>query len=651
MIIVLAVDQLEKLITGTRLAEVSDPALLRRLRRYLPRLHGLFWHLYGQRPDAKEQFTGFIDVLATSYLQRRPPLLELDVDREANPCWFLSEQMMGMSLYVSRFSTDFAGFHDKIPYLKELGVNYLHFMPLWRTREGNNDGGYAVSDYRQTNFSLGTIDQFEALVTELREEGFSVCVDFILNHTAKEHRWAQRAWDGEEKYQDMYFMYDSYETPAKFEKTVPEVFPIVAPGNFTFYEEIGKWVFTSFYEFQWDLNYHNPFVLTQMVETFLFMANVGVDVIRLDAIPFLWKELGTNCRNLPQVHTITQLFWLAGRIVAPGVALLGEAIVSPEDIFSYFGTAQQRECDLLYNATRMVHLWDALATKDVRVLSRHMKEFPKPPKGAGWINYVRCHDDIGWGFNETVVAELGRDPYAHRQFLINFYRGNLPFSFARGELYESDPMTGDARNSGTLASLCGLEMALDKRDEYQAELAVKRILLMHAMFMVDNGIPVLFMGDELGLLNDWEPLLGDESLGDSRWIHRPYMDWAKAENRMDVSTSEGRVFWGLQRLIQARKDEPLFNGTVEVVPIDTGNNHVFGCYKRQANRGMVLLGNFSQLEQEVNSNFIRGHYFGGNLEDLIQGKVVDLTDDRVVLGPYEFLWLKQKTFYSRNFLP
>lgn len=407
-----------------------------------------------------------------------------------------------MMLYVDLFAGDLQGVTSKIPYFKELGITYLHFMPILKAREGENDGGFAVADYREIDPRFGSMEEFRKLVILLRQEGISVCLDYVVNHTAKDHVWAKRVLAGEKQFQDMFFMHDTDETPRAFETTVPEVFPKVSPVNFTYYNEIGKWVFTSFYEYQWDLNYCNPDVFLQMVDTLLYLANTGVQVIRLDAVPFMRKELGTNCRNLPQVHVLLRLFRLITEIVCPSVVLLGEAIVEPHQIVKYFGADKKEECHILYNATHMVNIWNSLATRDARLMARSVKYAQQIPHTSSWINNARCHDDIGWSLNEGILRDLGSDPAIHKQFLISFFKGDHSESFARGELYEYDSTMPDARNSGSLASLAGLEKALQNKDDYQRELAHKRILLVHAQLLAESGIPLLYSGDEIATLND-----------------------------------------------------------------------------------------------------------------------------------------------------
>lgn len=618
-----------------------DSIFEKRLLENIKDLEQDYYELYGHKEDVKEHFEDLIIRMADAYNSRKDELRELDADRDKHSDWFLSQEMVGMMLYVDLFADNLQGVRKKIDYLRDLGVNYVHLMPLLKMPKEKNDGGYAVSSYTNIDEKFGTMEEFEALADEFRKNKMSVCLDFVLNHTSKEHTWAEKAKQGEKKYQDMYFMYDNDEIPKQFEATVPEVFPKVSPGNFTYYDEFKKWVFTSFYEFQWDLNYQNPFVTNKIAEKLLFLANKGVEVLRLDAIPFMWKELGTNCRNLPQVHTIMRILRTTAKVVCPGVIFKGEAIVSPREILKYFGEGKDegKECQTMYNASLMVLLWNSLATRDTRVMQMTLEHSPKIPHTATWMNYVRCHDDIGWGFEEEVVRKLGMDPFMHKQFIINFYKGNYPGSFAKGELYEFDEETMDARTSGTLASLCGLEKGLEEHDEYGQELALKRILLLHSVILSYGGIPVIYSGDEIGQLNDYSYKQNLSKAIDSRWLHRPKMDWEKASNKDHVGTMEGKIYKKINKMIQCRKDHTIFRSDHLSEALNTENKGVFGYFKRAGNQELLVLANFTEHEQYVETKTLKKYYFGGTLTDMLQGKKVDLNAEKVILGPYEFLWL------------
>ncbi len=592
-----------------------------------------YYGLYGESEQTDRRFGELREIIARAKRERGPELIAQDAEGNG---WYLSEKMVGIMLYVDRFSEDLYRFEEKIDYLEELGVTYVHFMPLLKSREGNNDGGYAVSDYLAVEPKLGTMEQLERVVGLLKARGIRTCIDFVLNHTAKEHVWAEECRKGSPEYADMYHMFDDEALPREYERTMTEIFPEVAPKNFTYYPELGKYVMTRFYEFQWDLNYANPQVFNKIVEVLLALANKGIDIFRLDAIPYMWKEPGTSCMNHPVVHTLLRMTYQIIREVCPSVIFLGEAIVEPKEIVKYFGTREEKECNVMYNASLMVLLWNSLATRDVRLMERSLAKDYGVPDDAVWINYGRCHDDIGWGFETGILRELGFDPEAHKQFIIKFMLGQYPGSFSIGELYEFNPVTLDARNSGTFASMCGLEQALREKHAYKIELAIKRILLLNSVIISYTGIPLLYSGDEIGQLNDWSYKNDRRIAGDSRWLHRGKMDWAAAKKRTDMGTVQGQIFSGIRRMIEIRKSCPYFCSDIRSTPVDLDNKAVFGFHRENK---MMVLANFSEQEQWVDAN--RFGWFGlpGDMTDLLTGRPVRSYDNAVLLGPYEYLWL------------
>lgn len=576
-----------------------------------------------------------LEAIVKKAKKERPAALKT-ADKKGND-WYMSENMAGIMLYVDKFSEDLVRFEEKIDYLCELGVTYVHFMPLLKSREGNNDGGYAVSDYLSVEDRLGTMKQLERVVGLLKKKRIRTCIDFVLNHTAKEHLWVQEMRKGNPDYDDMYFMFDDRKIPDEYEETLTEIFPEVAPGNFTYYDDLKKHVMTRFYEFQWDLNYKNPQVFNKIVEVLLTLANKGIDIFRLDAIPYMWKELGTTCMNLPQVHTLLKMMKMIVNEVCPSVIFLGEAIVEPKEIVKYFGTKEEKECNVMYNASMMVLLWNSLATRDVRLMEKSLSLDYGVPSDGVWINYARCHDDIGWGFEEDILKSMGKDPLLHKQYVIQFMEGKFPNSYSVGELYEFNPVTLDARNSGTMASMCGLEQALNEKHAYKIELAIKRILLLNAMMISYTGIPLLYSGDEIGQLNDWSYRENPEIAHDSRWLHRGRMDWEKAEKRNDLGTVEGQIFKNIQKMIQVRKSSPLFRSDLKSTPVDTGNQAVF-CFHKEDK--MLVLGNFTDEVQWVDAGHFDWFGLPGEMQDMLTGRPVRSYHNNIMLGPYEYLWLK-----------
>ncbi len=596
-------------------------------------LQKCYFELYGDNDISGYRFGQLMSIMENAKKNRPSALSKAD---EAGNDWYQSEKMVGIMLYVDRFSDNLKNFEKRIDYLVELGITYVHFMPLLKSREGNNDGGYAVSDYLMVDDRFGNMAQLEKVIALLKKKGIRTCIDFVLNHTAKEHIWAKKCLEGDPDYNDMYFMFDDDTIPKEYEKNLTEIFPGVAPGNFTYYPEFNKYVMTRFYEFQWDLNYRNPQVFNKIVEVLLTLANKGVDIFRLDAIPYMWKELGTRCMNHPNVHKLVGMMYEIVQQVCPSVIFLGEAIVEPYEIVKYFGNGYAKECNVMYNASFMVLLWNSLATRDVRLMERSLSKDYGIPSDGLWINYIRCHDDIGWGFETDILRDLGADPESHKQFMIKYMEGKFPNSFSIGELYEFNPVTNDARNSGTLASLCGLEQALNEKHLYKIELAIKRILLLHSVIISYTGIPLLYSGDEIGQLNDWGYKNIPEHAGDSRWLHRGKMNWENAEKRNELSTTEGQTFTKIKNMIRIRKSSELFSSKYKSIPVETSNKAVFCFHKADK---MLVLANFSEHEQWVDSKAFDWFGLPGEMRDLITGRPVRSYNNNVQLGPYEFLWL------------
>lgn len=596
--------------------------------------------LYGEREDFDEWAERLLEIVARGYADRPPELRLMDLRRQGEPDWFQQPDMLGYVIYADRFAGDLRGVGEHISYLKEMGVTYLHLMPLLKPRTGANDGGYAVADYRAVNPSLGTMADLSHLAAELRAKGISLCIDLVCNHTAKEHEWARRAVAGDSVYQDYYLMYPDRLIPDAFEKTLPEVFPDFKPGNFTYYEDIDRWVWTTFNEYQWDLNYANPAVLAEMVDIILFLANQGVEILRLDAVAFMWKRLGTDSQNQPEAHDILQVFRALSRIAAPGLLLKAEAIVSPPKLIPYLGRgeATNKECELAYHNVYMVLLWSSLAERRVVLMTRALQNMPPIPTGAAWVTYVRCHDDIGWAVTDEDAADVGLSGAAHRAFLSEFYSGRFPDAFARGATFQFNPRTNDRRISGSCGSLAGLERALQSKDAAQTEQAIRRILLLYNLIFAFGGIPLIYMGDEIGLLNDPSYRDDPERRDDNRWMHRPAMDWERAAKRGDWWSVAGRIFQGMRRMLAVRRRTAAFHAQAGAFAVWTHNEAVFGLL-RDSPRGRVLvLANFSERPQTVPGYRLHEMYFSGRLIDRLTGVVVESAAG-ITLEGYEVLWL------------
>ena len=504
-------------------------------------------------------------------------------------------------------------------------------MPLLKMPLEQNDGGYAVSDFRQVDERLGTMEDLSHLADVCREQEMSICLDFIVNHTSDEHEWAIRAKKGEPAYQDRYMCYDTYDIPAQFEKTVPQVFPNTAPGNFIFCREMGKYVLSSFNPYQWDMNYKNPVVFNEMAANLLYLANVGIEIFRIDAVPYIWKELGTSCRNLPQVHTIMRMLRIIAKVVCPAVVFKGEVVMAPREVAPYFGPVDKPECDILYNVTTMVCVWNSLATRDVTLLKWQMDTMDALPPEFTFVNYVRCHDDIGWGLEEKSVEYLGFDPLEHKKFLYHFYNGEYPGSFARGALYNYDPVSQDARSCGTCASLCGIEKAIDEKDDSALALSIRRHLMIHAYIASLSGIPVIYSGDELAQLNDNHYTDDPVRAVDSRFIHRGKLDWKRAEERHDRSTVQGLVFSELQHIIRLRSENAVFHAGAHECTLDSGDRSVLAFRRVGNGQTLTAVYNFCESRKHVHP------ILDGRCRDLFSGREYD--GSAFEIDAYQALWL------------
>ena len=583
----------------------------KRFDRHFEELRWLYMELYGN----SSMFAELCDNMKRFYMERNTDLRASDASREKRPDWYKQNDMMGMMFYIDNFAGNMKGVQKKLDYIEQCGVNYIHLMPFLDTPEGRSDGGYAVSDFRKVQEKLGTMEDLEHLTAACHEKDINVCMDFVMNHTSEDHEWAKRARQGDGEYMGRYFFFDNWGIPAKYEQTVPQVFPTTAPGNFTWLPDAGHFVMTSFYPYQWDLNYRTPRVFNEMMYNFLFLANKGIDIVRIDAVPYIWKELGTTCRNLQQVHTIVRMMRMIGEIVCPGILLLGEVVMEPEKVVPYFGTVEKPECHMLYNVTTMATTWHTVATRDVSLLKKQLDIVDSLPKDYVFLNYLRCHDDIGWGLDYATLEQEGMMERSHKQYLNDYFQGYAGNSTSRGELYNADPVTGDARFCGTTASMCGIEKAGFEQDPAAMDLAIRKDLMLHAYMFMQSGIPVLYSGDEIAQVNDYTYKDDPNKVADSRYIHRGVMHWDLAEKRNDLSTVEGKMFLGLQKLEQIRKEEKAFVSYADTWTVETWEKGVLCIGRFYDGEKIYGLFNFSEYDKTAWINENDGLYV-----DLISGQ-------------------------------
>ena len=613
---------------GRRAAE-EDRVFAERLSRHHDELRWLYMELYGN----SDMFAELCDQMKRYYDSRKESLKALDLKREKEGKWYRSRDMVGMMMYIDNFAGNLKGVQEKLPYLEKCNVNYIHLMPFLDSPKGRSDGGYAVADFRKVKPELGTMDDLAELAEKCHEKGISLCMDFVMNHTSEDHEWAVKARRGDGEYMSRYFFYADPSIPAEYEKTVPQVFPTTAPGNFTWLPEIGHYVMTTFYPYQWDLNYRNPRVFNEMMYNFLYLANQGMDIIRIDAVPYIWKELGTDCRNLQQVHTIVRMMRMIGEIVCPGIVLLGEVVMEPEKVAPYFGTVEKPECHMLYNVTTMATTWNTVATRDVRLLRKQMDIVCSLPKEYTFLNYLRCHDDIGWGLDYATLSEWGMKEVPHKKYLNDYFQGRTEGSVSRGELYNEDPVTGDARFCATTASMCGIESAGFEQDGEKMERAVGKDIMLHAYMFTQSGIPMLYSGDEVGQVNDYTYKDDPDKAPDSRYIHRGKFCWDLAENIEKEGSVQEKIFHALTRLEEIRRNHAVFSADAEVYTKDYSDTSILWIVRKAEGRELHAVFNFSDEEKEIWMPEVTEY------TDLLTGETEVIEKTRV--QSWGFLWLER----------
>ena len=612
-----------------RPAAEEDRVFEQRMSRHHDELRWLYMELYGN----SDMFAELCGQMKRYYDLRKESLKALDLKREKEGEWYRSRDMVGMMMYIDNFAGDLKGVQEKLPYLEKCNVNYIHLMPFLDSPKGRSDGGYAVADFRRVKPELGTMDDLAELADKCHEKGISLCMDFVMNHTSEDHEWAVKARQGDGEYMSRYFFYADPSIPAEYEKTVPQVFPATAPGNFTWLPEIGHYVMTTFYPYQWDLNYRNPRVFNEMMYNFLYLANQGMDIIRIDAVPYIWKELGTNCRNLQQVHTIVRMMRMIGEIVCPGIVLLGEVVMEPEKVAPYFGTVEKPECHMLYNVTTMATTWNTVATRDVRLLKKQMDIVCSLPKEYTFLNYLRCHDDIGWGLDYATLSEWGMKEVPHKKYLNDYFQGRTEGSVSRGELYNEDPVTGDARFCATTASMCGIESAGFEQNAEKMGRAVVKDIMLHAYMFTLSGIPMLYSGDEIGQVNDYTYKDDPDKAPDSRYIHRGKFCWDLAENIKKEGSVQKKIFHALTRLEEVRRKDAVFGADAEVYTKDYSDTSILWIVRKTEGRELHAVFNFSDEEKEI------WMPAAAEYTDLLTGKKEMIEKSRV--QSWDFLWLEK----------
>ncbi|MFA9275664.1 MAG: alpha-amylase family glycosyl hydrolase [Candidatus Aquirickettsiella gammari] len=594
---------------------VAPNELEQRLVRYTPGLRQKLLAVYGNHQEFDAWLGTLLEKITATAQQRSPALLALDQQREQDPDWFLQQDMLGYCTYVDRFAGDLQGVKQRIPHLVKLGVRYLHLLPFFRSRQGENDGGFAVASFEEVEPRLGTLDDLRELTSALREQKISLCADFVLNHVADDHPWALAAKAGNTHYQAFFHTFPDRQLPDQYEQTVGQIFPQAAPGNFSFNPEMQAWVWTTFYPYQWDLNYSNPQVFAEIVMALLGMANLGIEAFRLDSTAFLWKRLGTSCMNQGEAHLLLQALRDIIEIAAPGVLLKAEAIVATADLPAYLGNVDDvddvgdekygiKECHIAYHSSLMAASWVALAEQNVELIQAVMRATPILPVQTSWLNYIRCHDDIGWNVLRAEAAGSLSDEQGAQQALqrlrhaSQFYSGAVD-NYADGLSFQASDVNAVHGTVGMAASLCGIHSA-------EAELAqtgIRRLMLMMGLALSFGGIPVLYMGDELAQMNDRSYQSDPAKKQDGRWLQRPYFDQDALTHLQDMHRTSSVVFQKLNELLMQRRELPCFAAHQPRMLLDTMNQQVLAFIRGVARSAehCIYLGNFSEQTQTLAS--------------------------------------------------
>jgi amylosucrase len=544
--------------------------LRQRLERELPRLRQCLDPLYGQTPC----FDSFFDTLVLNALasaeQRETDLWQLDLQREADPAWH-QRGLSGYCAYVDKLAGTLAGVQQRIGYLRELGVNYLHLLPFLKAGSAPNDGGFAVASFEEVEPALGTLADLRSLCQALRQSNISLCSDFVLNHVSHEHAWARAARAGDPRYLPYFHWLTSEAEVQAREQHLVQIFPATAPGNFTWIADRQAWVWTTFYPYQWDLNYAHPAVFADMAAALLKLANQGVEAFRLDSTGFLWKRPKTNCMNQPEVHLIVQALRSLCAVAAPGVLLKAEAIMPTRELPPYFGLGPVAgpECHIAYHSSLMAASWVALTEESPQLIEEVLRNTPELPVGASWLSYVRCHDDIGWNVLRPELLALGADPVARLDQAAAFLAGETPGSYARGARFQASAPGTVHGSNGMTAALVGLHPDLPA-DHPDQQAALRRLELMMSLCFFVGGLPLIYMGDELGQDNTPDAEILARQGADTRELHRPHLDEAALARRHQADTVAAKVFSLVQRLNTLRRERLSLGGPIRLQVLASG---------------------------------------------------------------------------------
>ena len=630
----------QELLTA-RIHELLDNApaarttvLRERLKIELPVLSDRLSRLYGCTENFSDWLNQVVVQAVELALARPDDLWALDIQRAAKPNWHLNGSL-GYCAYTDKFAGNLSGVRERIPHLQELGVTYLHLLPFLKPGTPPNDGGFAVASYDEVDPALGNNQDLQQLTKALRAAGISLCSDFVLNHVSHEHKWALQARAGDAHYQSYFHWAHSPEEVASHEKNLIQIFPNTAPGNFTYIPEVKAWAWTTFYPYQWDLNYTQPDVFAEMSQSLLQLANLGVEAFRLDSTGFLWKRTGTNCMNQPEVHWILQAMRSLTNIAAPGVLLKAEAIMPTQDLPPYFGLGETKgnECHVAYHSSLMSASWMALAEGDTQIIQDVLSHTPALPDGCAWMTYVRCHDDIGWNVLRPELDARGPEQRTRLLHASQFFAGEVAGSYAQGAAFQASDPTVVHGTNGMTAALVGLTAA---QTTAELELAKSRLLMMQSLSLFVGGLPLIYMGDEWGQGNTSAQEIAQRQGPDGRELHRPMFDNIGFANRHNPHTTQGQIYAALRAFVHAKKHHAGLSAQHPLHVWNTGTTSVLGL-----KRGTDVLGlfNFSNQTQTLAPVPAITQNCMTHGTDLISGYAIDLLG--LQLPPYSAVWLKK----------
>ena len=566
---------------------------------YYDELKWLYIELYNN----EFTFSRLCDNMEKAYSKRSADLKKLDKVREEDKQWYKSPDMVGTMIYADDFADTLSGVQKKLGFVQKLNINMLHLMPFLDSPKAASDNGKAVSNYKKIRSDLGKMEDLKSLAQACHRKNICICSDFIMNHTSSSHIWAKKAQNGEGEYMSRYFFYDNPDIPNSYDLTVPQVYPATAPGNFTYIPEIDHFVMTTFYPYEWDLNYSNPKVFNEMVNNLLFLANQGIDMFKLKDISYIWKEIGTNCRNLKQVHTIIRMLRIITEVVCPGVLLMGDAEGSLEDIVSYFGTEDKPECHLVIDKDASDTIWHTMATGNCKLIKRRLDKVNTVSKDNIFVNYLRSFDPIDWRLDYDILKEDEIDPAAHRKYLNDFFTGKITEGIAYGEIVNDDPIVMEDKLEGSVMALCGLKTVSASLDDSSIETAIRKIILLYAYLMMEAGIP---------------------------WVHC-------ADIKTDPKTNSirGRLFNELCKLESLRQNERVFNFYADKWTLDTWDEGTLAMGRYFEGQKVIAVFNFTEYDRVAWVNENDGEY-----EDMITGQRMDASGINV--PAYGFYLLKKE---------